>query len=419
MTSQAPRSLKVRKESSICDLPSAWSLTQLKFVARFQYGDSLSADRRVSGPFRVFGSNGPVGTHEIANTVAPCIVIGRKGSFGKVTWSESRCFAIDTTFFVDSTTTSHNLRWLFYCIQWLRLDSYSRDSAVPGLTREYAYSQYMPVCSPREQQAIADFLDRETERIDTLIEKKQRQIELLKEKRTALISHAVTKGLNPDTPMKDSGIEWLGEIPAHWETYQLRRVVAQFVDYRGRTPRKTEGGVPLITARNIKDGRIDFSQSAEFMAEDEYDEWMVRGRPSKGDVLVTTEAPLGEVAQVQDTNVALAQRIILLKVNNSMVTGDYLKYYYLSLAGKSELQSYASGSTATGIRADRFRGSAVVVPPLQEQEMIVDFVDSQILDILRPMGSIERSLQLLSEYRSALISAAVTGKINVQEGERA
>src|SRR5205823_4809224 len=105
-----------------------------------------------------------------------------------------------------------------------------------------------------EQRAIAAFLDRETAKINTLIAKKERLIELLQEKRAALISHAVTKGLDPAVPMKDSGVEWLGEIPEHWEILHLRRVVDKFVDYRGATPTKVTDGVPLITARNIKNG---------------------------------------------------------------------------------------------------------------------------------------------------------------------
>src|SRR5437879_5625949 len=158
----------------------------------------------------------------------------------------------------------------------------------------------------QEQHNIATFLDYETARINALIAKKERLIELLQEKRAALISHAVTKGLDPTMPMKDSGVDWLGEIPAHWEVLQLRRVVDKFVDYRGATPTKVIGGVPLITARNIKNGAIDFTLSQEYISEKEYSERMVRGFPELGDVLVTTEAPLGEMAQIIDANVALA-----------------------------------------------------------------------------------------------------------------
>ena len=121
-----------------------------------------------------------------------------------------------------------------------------------------------------EQRAIAAFLDRETAQIDALVAKKERLIELLQEKRTALISDAVTKGLDPDALLKDSGVEWLGGIPAHWEVKQLNRVVTRFVDYRGKTPEKVPFGVPLVTAKNIKNQMIDFSESQEYIREELY-----------------------------------------------------------------------------------------------------------------------------------------------------
>jgi type I restriction enzyme S subunit len=266
-----------------------------------------------------------------------------------------------------------------------------------------------------EQRTIAAFLDRETGRIDALIAKKERQIELLREKRAALISHAVTKGLDLDAPMKNSGVEWLGEVPEHWNILALRRVVSRFVDYRGKTPEKVDRGVPLITAKNIKDGHIDLSQSQEFMREDEYQDWMTRGWPEIGDVLITTEAPLGEVAQVEDTFIALAQRIILLKVNKSRIINDYLKYHFLSTSGQGELWTRASGSTALGIKAERFKGTLVSVPPLNEQQKITRYLDSGISRLERPSSKIRESISKLREYRTALISAAVTGKIDVRE----
>jgi len=120
-----------------------------------------------------------------------------------------------------------------------------------------------------EQHAIAAFLDRKTAEMDALIVNKERLIELLQEKRTALITRAVTKGLDPNVPMKDSGVEWLGRIPGNWQVLPLRRVIRSFVDYRGATPEKVRIGVPLITARNIKDGMIDFDSSSEFISEED------------------------------------------------------------------------------------------------------------------------------------------------------
>lgn len=271
------------------------------------------------------------------------------------------------------------------------------------------------VPSSDEQRAVVAFLDRTTTGIDTLIAKKERLIELLQEKRQAVITQAVTKGLGPNVPMKESRVPWFGRIPAHWEMHQLRRVVARFVDYRGRTPTKVDDGVPLITAGAVRDGRIDHARAPEYMLREEYADFMRRGHPELGDVVFTTEAPLGEVAQVVETSVAFAQRIILFKVNRKRMTSDFLCLYYCSDPGRSEVVSRASGSTAEGIRADRLRGSLVLVPPLNEQQAIVAHVRSELARVEPIRSVIQSQLDKLREYRQALITAAVTGKLDLSK----
>ena len=266
-----------------------------------------------------------------------------------------------------------------------------------------------------EKRVIADFLDREAAKIDALVAKKERLIELLREKRTALITRAVTKGLDPDVPMKDSGVEWLGEIPVHWEVYPLNRVVRKFVDYRVKTTEKALSGVPLVTARNIKNQMIDFSASQESIRDELYPEWMVRGLPEVGDVIVTTEAPLGESAQISETNVALAQRIMLVKVFRKKLINEYLKYHFVGGLGRSELQARATGSTAIGIKASHFRASLITTPPVPEQVQISDYLNRETAKIDALVAKVREAIARLKELRTALISAAVTGKIDVRE----
>ena len=182
------------------DIPAHWEVRRLKFVARFAYGDSLNVVNREDGNVPVFGSNGIVGTHNEANTFAPCIVIGRKGSFGKVKYSDIPVFAIDTTFYVDSRCTKQDLRWLYYTLGLLGLDESSQDSAVPGLSREFAYNQYVPFPPLAEQRAIAEYLDRETAQIDRLKGEVEASIDLLQRYRTALISAAVTGKIDVRVP---------------------------------------------------------------------------------------------------------------------------------------------------------------------------------------------------------------------------
>lgn len=288
-----------------------------------------------------------------------------------------------------------------------------------GLTRvglgQYAVDN-VPIAlpPPTEQAVIAGFLDRETGKIDALVEEQRRLIALLKEKRQAVISHAVTKGLNPQALLKPSGIEWPNEIPSNWNLLPLTRLVSQFVDYRGATPTKVDEGVPLVTATQIKRGRIDHSLDPVYITEQEYATRMTRGFPARGDLLLTTEAPLGEVALVEEERIAPGQRIILMKVNSDRVTSKFLLTHFQSDFGKKELWMRASGSTASGIRADRLRASLVLVPPLREQQAIVAHVQAVTSSFDDIEHEANTQIALLQERRAALISAAVTGKIDVR-----
>lgn len=266
---------------------------------------------------------------------------------------------------------------------------------------------------------IVAFLDHETAKIDALIEKQRRLIELLKEKRQAVISHAVTKGLNPKAPMKDSGVEWLGEVPAHWVVAGFKKYLSSIIDYRGKTPEKQDDGVFLVTARNIKNGKINYEASQEYIAESDYEEVMSRGKPKKGDLLFTTEAPLGEVASVDNEDIALAQRIIKFSANSDRLNNEYLKYLIISCQFQQSLMMFASGSTALGIKAERFVYLRSLIPPLAEQNEIVRHIEAiaEKMDFL--VGKAQAAIGTIQERRTALISAAVTGKIDVRDWQPA
>lgn len=177
-------------------------MTRIKYICRLGYGDSLPKEDESDGNVPVFGSNGQYATTARPNTEAPAIVIGRKGSYGKVNWAPDGCFASDTTFFVDIRFTAVNLRWLYWALQTLNLDEGSQEAAVPGLNRESVYEQRLPLPSADDQQLIADYLDQEVARIDSVLDvvgsrsatgiKEGSLLALLFERRTALITAAVT-----------------------------------------------------------------------------------------------------------------------------------------------------------------------------------------------------------------------------------
>lgn len=282
----------------------------------------------------------------------------------------------------------------------------------------------VPVPPREEQTAIVSFLDRETARIDALIEKKRRLSELLQEKRGALISRTVTRGLPPDAArvagfdphpkLKPSGIDWLGDVPTHWAVLPFTKYVAEKSDYRGKTPEKTQDGVFLVTAKNVRMGYIDYEGSQEYVPEDEYENIMRRGLPRKGDILFTTEAPLGNVALVDREDVALAQRIIRFRMKPEYFIGKFALYGMMSDHFQLQLQSLSTGSTAEGLKASKLPVLRLVAPPVEEQRAIADYLEAATARIGGMVAKVATAIERLQEYRMALITAAVTGKIDVR-----
>ena len=260
------------------------------------------------------------------------------------------------------------------------------------------------------QRLIARFLDEKTARIDGLIEKKRAHLARLAEKRMALITRAVTKGLNGQAPMKPSGIDWLGDIPAHWEIRGLTKCTNR-IDYRGATPEKSSSGVFLVTAKNIKNGQIDYEASKEYVPEETCEYVMRRGKPTLGEVLFTTEAPLGEIARVDRTDIALAQRIIKFSTALEDLTNDYLAYWMYSSAFRADVVRRATGSTVLGIKASKLVELRCLLPPKHEQAEISKFLDHDATARNDAVTEIQTSVERLTEYRAALIAAAVTGQI--------
>ena len=159
-----------------------------------------------------------------------------------------------------------------------------------------------------------------------------------------------------------------------WTQYKLIDVLDTLIDYRGKTPKKTTSGVPLITAKIIKNGRIE--TPTEFISYDDYSSWMVRGFPKVGDVVLTTEAPLGEVAQLDNENVALAQRVVTLRGKAGILDNTYLKYYLLSNVGQQRLKARETGTTVTGIKQSELREVLVDCPPYDYQQKIASILKS-------------------------------------------
>ena len=398
-------------------IPAHWHALALKRVCRLSYGESLAADDRVDGGAVVFGSNGPVGTHNRTNTQAPCLIVGRKGSFGKVNYSADAVFAIDTTFVIDKRYTDADLRWLFYTLQNAHLDRVSKDSAIPGLDREDVYAFVTAVGSIDEQRAIAAFLDRETSKIDALVAKKERLIGLLQEKRTALITRAVTQGLDPNVPMKDSGVEWLGEIPAHWELKPVGRIADSLVGFPFPSGRfSTEAGVRLVRGDNVTTGSLRWGRRTRYWPESPpHDD---RYFLSKRDVVIGMDgSKVGRnYALIGGSELPL---LLVQRVTRLRMTGDHdAGFVFLSIADPrfhAHVDTNRTDPAVPHITLKDILNFPLPVPPAAEQRAIAAFLDRKKTQLDALVAKTRKAINHLGGYRTALISAAVTGKIDVRK----
>lgn len=265
-----------------------------------------------------------------------------------------------------------------------------------------------------EQAAIVRFLDHANRKIDGFIRAKRKLIALLNEQKQAIIHRAVTRGLDADVPLKPSGISSLKKIPSHWQVMPFLRCTTERADYRGATPEKVESGVFLVTAKNIKNGWIDYESSKEYVRVSDYAKIMRRGLPRVGDVLFTTEAPLGHVAIVDRENIALAQRIIRFRLDLDMLRPDFSLLCLTSHYFQCQLMERATGSTASGIKASKLPQLIIAIPPEPEQERIARAVDIECASLDEAHVRTEREIALMQEYRTRLTADIVTGKLDVR-----
>ena len=267
-----------------------------------------------------------------------------------------------------------------------------------------------------EQTAIAAFLDHETAKIDALVAEQERLIELLKEKRQAVISHAVTKGLNPDAPMRDSGIEWLGEVPKHWGTRTIAKASSKITNgFVGPTRDiLVESGTPYIQATHIKKGRVNFDDG--YFVTPEWSRSHAKSILAEGDVLIVqTGAGTGDVGLVSCNEVGFnCHALIIVACIEHLLSGAFLTAVLQSDYGQQKLESIQTGGMHPHLNCGNVKYVEIPLPTVVEQAVIVAFLETELAKFTTLTTEANRVIDLLKERRTALISAAVTGQIDVR-----
>jgi type I restriction enzyme S subunit len=288
----------------------------------------------------------------------------------------------------------------------------------PAINASEVGSIAIPLPRPDEQRAIADFLDRETARLDTLVEKKRKLIEKLKKKRTALISRTVTRGLNANAKLKPSGVEWLGDIPEHWDVKRLRYAAIRI--QTGSTPPTVEekyyedGSVPWFGPGSFGDAII-LTQPVKLLSSDAIKDGAARLFRKGATMVVTIGATLGKVSSIEK-DASCNQQITVIEVNRRDVHPRFITYQLKRL--EQTLRSVAPSATLPILSQGEIARLFVAIPKVEEQHAIADYLDRETAKIDKMVEKVEAAIEKLQEYRTALITAAVTGKIDVRTVNR-
>lgn len=409
------------------EIPAHWEINRHKYVASFTKGknpqeifDEYSPDYY---PYLSMDSLRGNSAHKYAPLVKNLYLVSENQPL--IIWDGSNAgeFVRGRRGILSSTMAAAKLNcmmnpnyywYLCVCIE-PEMRKHANGMGIPHVNGDELKNISLVNPSLSEQSKIASFLDFEIAQIDTLIEKQQTLIKLLKEKRQAIISHAVTKGLNPDAPTKNSGVEWLGEVPEDWEVCKIQ-YYAKIES--GHTPSKTKEkywencNIPWISLNDSKQLRVvDYISDTAFeISELGLANSSARILP-KHSVVFTRDASIG-LSAITTKEMAVSQHIIAWLPIKQKLSPEFLLLVFYGM--EKEFDRYTFGSTIKTIGMDNIRSLTAAFPSLIEQKIIVEQCFGQLKTIDKTIEKSDALLMILRERRTALISAAVAGKIDVR-----
>lgn len=371
------------------EVPQHWEVAPYKHFVDIHDGADHKKIEQADG-FPVIGSGGPFAFASEFLYDGESVLLGRKGTIDKPLYIVGKFWTVDTMYWTKISPDAFG-KFAYYVALTIPFTYYSTNTALPSMTKGALSAHAIARPPLDEQTAIATFLDRETAKIDELIAEQEKLIALLAEKRQATISHAVTKGLNPDAPMKDSGVAWLGEVPAHWSVIPLKRAIVLQRGHDLAADVREPGTVPVVSSGGV----IGWNNKVQ----------------AKGPGVVTGRyGTIGQFVFVPEDYWPLNTTLYSVQMYE-----NFAKFLWFMLQSLSALFVMNSVKSAVpGVDRNDVHPLPIALPPREEQAVISVFLETETarLDALTAVAT--RGIALLKERRSALISAAVTGKIDVR-----
>lgn len=419
------------------DIPSHWILSKVKYIGEYLNGYPFKPDNWSEDGvpiIRIQNLSNQAAEINKTEFLPPArykvefgdILISWSATLDVYIWAGQDAWLNQHIFKVSTNTDLVHNQFFYWAAKWFmgELNESSHGSTMQHLTADKFGGFNVPLPSIKEQETIANFLDHETAKIDTLIEKQQQLIQLLKEKRQAVISHAVTRGLSslnggPSAKLRDSGVEWLGEVPEHWGIGKVKNLAS--IISKGTTP-STMGsdfestGIRFLKAENVGKGFYVASQP-EFYISEKTDEQLSRSRLQSHDVLVIIAGATTGQSSVMPDDLLPAntnQAVSFIRPASSSYS-SYISFWLSIEYAQSKIWQVAVQAAQPNLSMESLGNIYIPIPPEHELDELIANINFRILQLSRLTESAELAINLMQERRTALISAAVTGKIDVRD----
>lgn len=386
------------KDSGIAwigEIPEHWKITKIQYLAQLKSGYSLTTEEITdNGLYPVYGGNGIRGYYDKYFLEGDYVLIGRQGALcGNINYSTNKSWATEHAV-VCYPKIKYVTRWFGELLRVMNLNQYSLAAAQPGLAVERIKLLPIPIIPLPEQQSIAAYLDQKCGEIDELITLQEEMITKLQSYKQSVITEAVTKGLNKNVPLKDSGIEWIGEIPEHWSIICLKRLCRISTGNQDTQDSIPDGKYPFF----VRSPKVERSNNYTFEG------------PS---ILMAGDGVgAGKVFHLADNKFACHQRVYCINQFSVIVNRIYL-FYYMSSLFYNIIDSANSKSTVDSVRLPMLAEFPVCIPLKYEQQSIADYLDQRCSEIDELISIKQQKIEKLKEYKKSLIFECVTGKRKV------